>query len=335
MNNINKNGRGLINNDFERNGNFFKNLFRGNVTFLNIFFFALFLFLIFSLLVPQFFTIKNMVNLSRQSSVNVIIAIGMTLLLICGEFDLSIPGTISLSAMLLAVMLKANIPIVLSIVTVLALSILVGFFNGYLSTKIPSFIATLGLLSITRGLSLFVTEGKAINALPKNFLLVGRIEIFKIPISWIYAMIILIVGIIVSRYTVFGRQLYALGGNRDAARSTGVPVNLRIMQTFMIMGFLAGIASIALVARIDAAHPLMSQDASLNAIAAVVIGGTSLFGGRGHVVGSLIGALIITMLSNVFTLMSFPTSLQGVILGMILIGVIYFDYLRVNIAKNR
>lgn len=311
------------------------NIFKSNNTFINIFIFALFLFLIFSFFVPQFFTIRNMINLSRQSSINVIIAIGMTLLLICGEFDLSIPGIISLSAMVCAVLLKAEVSIVMCILATLLISTIIGTTTGYLSTKIPSFIASLGILSITRGLSLFITDGRAINALPKSFLLVGRIEIFGIPISWIYAMIILIVGIIVSRYTVFGRQLYALGGNRDAARSTGVPINLRVIQTFMIMGFLAGVAAIALVARIDAATPLMSGEASLNAITAVVIGGTSLFGGRGHVIGSLIGALIITMLSNVFTLMSFPASLQGVILGAILIGVIFIDYLRVSIAKNR
>jgi len=311
------------------------NIFKSNITFINIFIFALFLFLLFSLFVPQFFTLRNMVNLSRQSSINVIVAIGMTLLLICGEFDLSIPGNISLTAMVLAVLLKANIAISLCILAAIVLSILIGAINGYLSTKIPSFIAFLGILSITRGLSLFITDGKAINALPKPFLLIGRIEIIGIPISWIYAMIILIVGIIISRYTVFGRQLYALGGNRDAARSTGVPIQLRVVQTFMIMGFLAGVAAIALVTRLDAAHPLMSADASLNAITAVVIGGTSLFGGRGHVVGSLIGALIITMLSNVFTLMSFPASLQGVILGVILIAVIFIDYLRVNVARNR
>lgn len=312
----------------------FLNIFKGNITFINIFLFGTFLFIIFSIFVPQFFTIRNMVNLSRQSSVNVIIAIGMTLLLICGEFDLSIPGNISLSAMVLAVLLKAGLPIVLCIIITLALAVAIGFSNGILSTKIPSFIATLGLLSVTRGFSLYITNGKAIHALPDSFLIVGRLEPFGIPISWIYAMIILILGIIISRYTVFGRQLYALGGNRDAARSTGVPVNTRVVQTFMIMGFLAGIAAIALVARIDAATPLMSSNASLNAIAAVVIGGTSLFGGRGHVVGSLIGALIISILSNVFTLMSFPASLQGVILGVILIGVILIDYLRVNLSKK-
>lgn len=312
----------------------FLNIFKGNITFINIFLFGTFLFIIFSIFVPQFFTIRNMVNLSRQSSVNVIIAIGMTLLLICGEFDLSIPGNISLSAMVLAVLLKAGLPIVLCIIITLALAVAIGFSNGILSTKIPSFIATLGLLSVTRGFSLYITNGKAIHALPDSFLIVGRLEPFGIPISWIYAMILLILGIIISRYTVFGRQLYALGGNRDAARSTGVPVNTRVVQTFMIMGFLAGIAAIALVARIDAATPLMSSNASLNAIAAVVIGGTSLFGGRGHVVGSLIGALIISILSNVFTLMSFPASLQGVILGVILIGVILIDYLRVNLSKK-
>jgi ribose transport system permease protein len=312
----------------------FSNIFRSNTTFINIFLFGAFLFVMFSIFVPQFFTIRNMVNLSRQSSVNVIIAIGMTLLLICGEFDLSIPGNISLSAMVLGVMLKAGLPIALCIIITLILAVAIGFSNGLLSTKIPSFIATLGILSITRGFSLYITNGKAIHAFPDSFLLVGRLEPLGVPISWIYAMVLLIIGIIISRYTVFGRQLYALGGNRDAARSTGVPVNTRIVQTFMIMGLLAGIAAIALVTRIDAATPLMSSNASLNAIAAVVIGGTSLFGGRGHVVGSVIGALIISILSNVFTLMSFPASLQGVILGVILIGVILIDYLRVNISRK-
>jgi len=155
-----------------------------------------------------------------------------------------------------------------------------------------------------------------------------RISIEGIPLPAVLALLVLFLGVIFSRYMVMGRQLYALGGNRAAARSSGVPINRRLVQTFVLLGVLAAFGSLLLVAKVNAAYPLMETDASFDAITAVVIGGTSLFGGRGHVIGSAAGALIITMLANVFTLLSLPAALQGVIFGAILILVIFVDYLR-------
>jgi ribose transport system permease protein len=323
-----------INAEEKKRNNFFSDLFKGNNTFISIILLALVLFALFSFFVPNFFSIRNLINLSRRSSVDIIIAVGMTLVLLCGEIDLSLPGIISFVAMVTALMLKAGTPIIICVIAALAMGVTIGFLNGLLAIKIPSFIGTLAILSITRGMSLYFTNGSAVHAFPEKFLLIDRFTIFHIPITWVYAVIILIVALIITRYSVFGRQIYALGGNRNAARSSGVPISTRIIQTFMIMGFLGALGSIALMAKVDAATPLMSQDASLNAIAAVVIGGTSITGGKGHVIGSAAGALIITMLSNVFTLMSFPASLQQVILGVILIIVILIDYFRASRSSN-
>lgn len=323
-----------INTKEKKKGGFISDLFKGNNTFISIILLTLVLFVLFSFFVPNFFSIRNLINLSRRSAVDIIIAIGMTLVLLCGEIDLSLPGIISFVAMVTALMLKAGIPIVICVISALIMGVAIGFLNGLLANKIPSFIGTLGILSITRGMSLYFTNGSAIHAFPERFLLIDRFTVFHIPISWLYAVIILIIALIITRYSVFGRQIYALGGNRNAAKSCGVPVSKRVIETFMIMGFLGAVASLTLVAKVDAATPLMSQDASLNAIAAVVIGGTSITGGKGHVVGSAAGALIITMLSNVFTLMSFPASLQQVILGAILILVILIDYFRATRASK-
>ncbi len=297
-------------------------------TYMSIIFLAIALFVVFCLAVPDFSRVRNLINLSRRSSEGVIIAVGMTFVLLCGEIDLSIPGIISFVGVVTAIVLKAGFSPFLVIFGALAMGAILGFINGLLTTKIPSFIATLGMLSITRGLSLYITNGYSINGFDERFLAMDRISIEGIPLPAVLALIVLFLSVILSRYMVVGRQLYALGGNRVAARSSGVPINRRLVQTFMLLGVLAAFGSLLLVAKVNAAYPLMEADASFDAITAVVIGGTSLFGGRGHVIGSAAGALIITMLANVFTLLSLPAALQGVIFGAILILVIFVDYLR-------
>ncbi|HEY9595687.1 MAG TPA: ABC transporter permease [Spirochaetia bacterium] len=297
-------------------------------TYVSIIFLAIVLFVVFCLAVPDFSRVRNLINLSRRSSEGIIIAVGMTFVLLCGEIDLSIPGIISFVGVLTAIVLKTGFPPLLVIFGALLIGAILGFINGFLTTKIPSFIATLGMLSITRGLSLYITNGYSINGFDERFLAMDRISIEGIPLPAVLALIVLFLGVILSRYMVIGRQLYALGGNRVAARSSGVPINRRLVQTFVLLGVLAAFGSLLLVAKVNAAYPLMETDASFDAITAVVIGGTSLFGGRGHVIGSAAGALIITMLQNVFTLLSLPAALQGVIFGAILILVIFVDYLR-------
>jgi ribose/xylose/arabinose/galactoside ABC-type transport system permease subunit len=297
-------------------------------TYISIIFLAILLFAIFCLVVPDFSRIRNIVNLSRRSAIKIIVAIGMTFVLLCGEIDLSIPGIISFVGVVTAILLKANWPVVVCVLTALLIGTCLGLINGLLTIKIPSFIATLGMLSITRGLSLYITNGYSINGFDERFLALDRLELAGIPLPVILVVVVIALGVIFSRYMVVGRQLYALGGNRTAARSSGVPINLRLIQTFVILGFLSAFCSLLLIAKVNAAYPLMEADASFDAITAVVIGGTSLFGGRGHIVGSVAGALIITMLSNVFTLLSLPAALQGVIFGVILIAVIFVDHLR-------
>jgi ribose transport system permease protein len=308
-------------------------IFRGSNTYISIILLAVILFIICSIVIPDFFTIRNLINLLRRSSIDIIIAVGMTIVLLTGEIDLSIPGIMGTVGMITALLLKDGIPVVLCVIIAFAIGIFFGFINGILSTKIPSFIATIGVLSITRGIALYVTNGATIATLPEQFLLVDRTTIVGIPIAAVYVLIIVIIFIIVTTYTSFGRQLYAIGGNRDAARSCGFSVNLRVIQTFIIMGALGTLAALTLVAKINAATPLLYENASLNAIAAVVIGGTSLFGGRGHIAGSVGGAFIIVMLSNIFTLVGFTLAVQQIILGIILITVILIDYFRTHYAR--
>ena len=312
--------------------NYFSRLFRGKNTFMSITVVAIVLFVIFSFVVPNFMTYRNLFNLLRRSAVDIILACGMTLILLSAQIDLSVPGVMGLVGMLTALMLKAGVPIYIAIIGGFSIGIFIGFLNGLLSTKIPSFIATLGMWSITGGIALYVTSGVTVHSLPENFLLIGRFSFYNIPIAAFYALIIIIITLVLTIFLPFGRHLYALGGNSNAARSSGIPVNTRIVQTFMIMGAFAAIASLTLVAKVNSAVPYLYESAALNAIAAVVIGGTSLFGGKGHVIGSCAGAFIITMLANVFTLLGLPVALQEVLLGVILIVVILFDYFRTRIS---
>lgn len=329
MNNINEE---IINK--EKKGKLIINIFRGQNTYISVIIIAIILFIIFSLTVPIFFSGRNLINLLRRSSIDIIIACGMTMVLLIGQIDLSVPGMMAAVGMTTAMLLKEGLPVTLCIVVAFAMGIFMGFLNGYFSTKIPSFVVTLGMWSVAKGAALYVTNGVTIGNFPERFLLIERTTIFNIPIAAVYAIIITIIFLVLTVYTPFGRQLYAIGGNRFAALSSGTPVNRRIIQVFIIMGILSTIAALILVSKINAAVPFLYESASLNAIAAVVIGGTSLFGGKGHVIGSVAGAIIIVMLVNVFVLLGLPLSIQEGSLGVILIVVILLDYFRTRLSQR-
>lgn len=307
-----------------------KGLIKGFIsgrTYMNAVIIFIVLFAVCAIVTPHFLDTQNLFNILKRGAPDIIMAVGMTSLILCSQFDLSLPGQITLCGGLLAISLKVGLPIFLCLIICFSTGAFIGLINGLLSTKLPSFIITLGMLTITGGLTLYLMHNTAIHELPENFLILARVQPL-IPMQAIYTILIIVFFIILTRYTVFGRQLYEIGGNRLAARSIGVPIERRIITVFVTMGFLSSFAAFLIVARLNASHPIMYTDASFKAITALVIGGTSLFGGRGHVFGSVVGALIMTLLANLFNLMGFPTPLQGVVLGAVLITVIAIDYLR-------
>lgn len=306
---------------------FFKK--RDYLNYVNVYLIFLLFFAGFAIFVPKFLTVANMFNLIRQASIPIILAVGMTLLLISGDFDLSIEGQVAVIAMICAklIMHKGFDP-VWAIVFAPLIGIAFGLFNGVLSIRIPSFIVTLGTLVITRGIALIINNSQSIANFPDLIKILARAEVFKIPILVIYVVFIVIIALVLTKKIRFGRQIYAMGGDRITARSFGIPVNRNTMILFALMGFLCGICALMLMGKVNAAHPLSMQGESLDTVTAVILGGTSLYGGSGGIFGSVVGASFIVMLSIVFNLIGVSSAWKRVILGLTLITVVLLDYIR-------
>jgi len=296
---------------------------------LNVYFIFGVMFIVFAIFVPHFLTVRNMINIGRLTTIRVILVIGMTFVVITGNFDLSSEGQIACIAMIIGVLIKkAGMGVDWAFIIAPLIGAGFGLFNGYFSTKIPSFIVTLGTLVITRGLALIVNNNRAVAIFPQSLLIVARREVFGIPILFIYTIIVVSIATFVARYTLFGRYMYAVGGNREAARVCALPVNRIIIKVFILNGILCGICALLLMAKINSAHPLVMEGESLNAITAVVIGGASLWGGVGTVLGSVTGAGLISLLSVSFNLLGVRSAYKRVVLGIVLISVVMFGYLR-------
>lgn len=306
---------------------FFKK--RDYLNYLNVYFIFLLFFAAFAIFVPKFLTVANMFNFMSQAAIPVILAVGMTLLLISGDFDLSIEGQVAVIAMICAklIMHKGFDPI-WGIIFAPLIGMAFGLFNGILSIRIPSFIVTLGTLVIARGAALIINNSHSIANFPDMIKILARAKVFNIPILVIYVAFIVIIALIVTKKIRFGRQIYAMGGDRITARSFGIPVNRNTMILFTLMGFLCGICALLLMGKINAAHPLSMQGKSLDTVTAVILGGTSLYGGSGGIFGSVVGASFIVMLSIIFNLIGVSSAWKRVILGLALITVVLLDYVR-------
>ncbi len=294
-----------------------------------------------ALAAPHFFTVSNLVNIARQSSINAILAVGMTLVIIAAGIDLSVGATMALSASVAAVaMADWGQPLWIAAPLGLIVGAVVGLLNGLIITKgrIPDFIATLGMLSVARGVALIVTGGLPVpshlsatrlqGGLPEALLWLGNGDILGIPVLALIALCIGVLCWVLLHHTGLGRSIYAVGGSREAARVSGINVDRVKISTYVIMGFLAAIAGILLTGRLNSANALMGDGAELQAIAAVVIGGTNLFGGEGGVTGTLIGALIMGVLANGLNLLDVSAFWQRVIMGGVIIAVVIFDQWR-------
>ncbi len=305
------------------------------VNYINIFTIFIVFAILFSIFVPRFFTIANLDNFFRQATIMILLSIGMTLLLLSGNFDLSVEGQVAMIAMLVARLINMEgLPVGWGILLAPIIGMAIGLFNGVLCTKIPSFIITLGTLVMTRGASLLINRNRPIVGFPDSLLAITRTQFLGTQILVFYALLAGAIAILVSKKTTFGRQVFAIGGNREAARSSGIPINKNIVVLFTLMGFLCGFSSLLLMGRVNAAHPLAMEGASLEVVTAVIIGGTSLYGGMGTVFGSIIGAGFITMLTIVFNLLGVPSAWKQVILGFVLILVVLFDYIKKRLQER-
>ena len=276
-----------------------------------------------SLATDSFLSFRNFLNIADQITVLGIMAVGMTFVILIGGIDLSVGSILALSMMVLGYLnVSAGYPMGVAILGALLASALAGAVSGLLITefKVPAFIATLAMMSIARGLANMITNGSQIIGFPTWFNLGAIIRHFGFLTMTVAVMIVVFaVAILFLRYRQEGRILYAIGGNSEVARLAGINVRLTTVMVYMMCALLSGLAGILLAARLDSVQPSSGVAYELDAIAAVVIGGTSLSGGTGSVMGTIIGVLIIGVLRNGLNLLSVSPFLQAVIIGLVIV----------------
>lgn len=304
-----------------------QSLIQGDRPYMLYFAFAILL-VVFSFASPWFLSIDNFLNIGRQTALVSIIAIGMTFVIIARQIDLSVGSTLALSGMSAALaMAYIGDNWVIGALAGIGTGALVGAVNGVIVTRlnIPSFLVTLGSLSAARGLALLVTTTKPVIVTNDSFVSIfGEGDILGVPVPILWTLLAVIAGVLLLHYSVFGRQIYAAGGNPTAARYSGINIKRVTTLAFILTGALAGLAALVLAARSHAARPDVVQGLELDVIASVTLGGCSLFGGRGFVLGTLLGSLIIGTLNNGLVLLGVSSSLQLVIKGAIIVAAVAF-----------
>ena len=283
------------------------------------------LFIVFSVLTSSFYSPGNLLDILLQSSINAMIAVGMTLVVMARGIDLSVGSVVGLTSMITASLLPIN-PL-LGIVAGIALGVVCGLINGVLiaKLKLPDFIVTLGMLSIYRGAALIYTDGKPIYGIDATFRAIFAGDVAGIPTPVIFALAIALVAFLVVRYTALGEQIIAVGGNEEAARLAGINIDRVKICVYAISGLLATFAGFVLIGRIGAAEPIGGTGFELQAIGAAVIGGASLFGGEGNPLGALVGALTLGAMQNGLTLLNVPSFWQLVATGVVVIVAVFAD----------
>lgn len=259
-----------------------------------------------SVMTPNFLTASNLTNIVTQSAVVGIAAIGATFVIITSGIDLSVGSNIALSGLVGAIVAQTTGSGLLGIALVVLVAIVVGAFNGASVAwlGLAPFIVTLAVMGMARGLTLQISQGQSVYGLPESLNWLGASAIFDIKTSALVTLLLFIVAHFVLSQTTFGHQIYAVGGNAEAARLSGINVKRVIFAAYVIAGLTAGVAAIILLGRLDSATPNAAIGTELQVIAAVVIGGTSLFGGKGSMIGTLIGVLLIGVINNGLTLLN-------------------------------
>ncbi|MGG0795108.1 ribose ABC transporter permease [Brevibacillus laterosporus] len=283
--------------------------------------------IILSIVSSDFLTVSNIFNVLRQVSINALIAFGMTFVILTGGIDLSVGSTLALSSALSAGLMASGGDPFLAIVVGLLAGLVMGAFNGILVAKgnVAPFIATLATMTVFRGLTLVYTEGKPITGLPDTFGLVGKSFFLQIPMPVIWMLLSFVALYFILKHTTFGRHVYALGSNEEATRLSGVSTTKVKIWVYSISGLFASLAGIILTSRLNSAQPTAGTSYELDAIAAVVLGGTSLSGGKGWIVGTLIGAMIIGVLNNGLNLLNVSSFYQLVAKGAVILIAVLLD----------
>lgn len=277
---------------------------------------------------PQFLTLSNWIIIFTQVSINALLAFGVTFVIITGGIDLSIGSVVAVSGVAAALLARQeSYPVIVPILGGLVVGLLFGALNGFLITKskIAPFIVTLGVMTIGRGLALIISKGRPISNLSESFNFIGGGDILGIPFPIIILFVVFIICSIVVKKTIFGRYVYAVGGNQQAAWASGINVNQVKMAVYALCGLLSGLAGILLTSRITTGQPNAGMSFELDAIAAAVIGGSSTSGGVGSIQGTLFGVILIGVLNNGLDLLNVSSYYQQVVMGVIIIGAVLLD----------
>ena len=282
---------------------------------------------VFALLAPSFLSFDNLVNVALSLAVIGILSVGMTFIILTGGIDLSIGSVVALAGVCAAMTTVKTDSVLLGFAAAIAVGLLFGVFNGTFVAyfKVPSFVVTLAVLTIARGLAFILAEGRSIGNLSENFAWLGKTALLGIPLSVLLMLATFVLGWFLLGYTTFGRYIYAVGGNAEASFLAGVNVRGVTFWVYVFNGLLVGIAAIVLASRLGAGVPNSGLQYELDVIAAVVVGGTSLAGGRGSVITTLLGAIFIGVLNNGLNLRGTDPYLQKIWLGAVILVAVLFD----------
>jgi ribose transport system permease protein len=302
--------------------------------------------LAFSLYEPSFRGGNNISNIFTQISINIVISVGMTYVILLGGIDLSVGSVLSLCTVVAGLVITSDslsppAAILLAVLASLLGGMACGLFNGWVSEtwRIPAFVVTLGMLNIARGAALSISDSRTIFNFPKAFNAVGSRQIpvplteFNIPVIFVLALAIVVAGDFILRRTVFGRMIYAIGNNEEAVRLSGHDIKFFKVAAYVICGAAVGIAAVLYMLRLNIASPILGVGFELNAIAAVVIGGTSMSGGKGSLVGTLVGAAIMGVLNNGLLLIGLSDFARQIVTGFIIVLAVVLDTYRARLSR--
>ncbi len=288
----------------------------------------------FSLLSPYFFTADNLLNVSLQASITAIIAAGMTFVILTGGIDLSVGSVLALAGILATAVVRVGLPFSLSLPIALAVSLLFGALSGAFAGlcvtrfSITPFIVTLALMTVWRGTAFVYTAGRPIWELPEEFSLLGSGRFLALPIPTIVMLLVYVLSHLALTRTRFGRHIYAVGGNIEAARLAGIRTHRVLTQVYVLSGVLSALSGVLLASRMTSGQPNAGLSYELDVIAAVVVGGTSLAGGTGSITGTFIGAMLIAVLRNGLNLLNVSSYVQQVVVGAVILLAVMLDRLR-------
>ena len=304
-----------------------KQFFRRRATLWMLIGFCLLLGLFLGLRTGLFFTGKNIVNILEANSFKLLLAIGMTFIIASGGIDLSVGSVVALTGMCMAKLMVAGVNPIVAVLLGILLGAFLGFLNGFLVnvTGLHPFIITLGTQAIYRGVTLIISNSSAVYGFPASFTRVISKSVVGIPLVAIIAVIVALFLAFLTKKTKLGRNIYALGGNKESAWYSGINVNLHTLIVFIISGICAGIAGVVLLGRVGSAEPAAATGFETYAIAASIIGGTSFFGGKGKIFGVVMGGLNIGVINFGMNILSLSSTLQQVVMGALIIGSVALD----------